>query len=376
MKKMSAKKPTCGRDSVVVAAPRLAYQPKDPAGKSPKIGLIGCGNITKWHLKAYQAAGYQVVALCDIDRSKAEERRKAFYPTAEVLDFDELLSRDEISVVDIATHTATRPPLVEAALTSGKHVLSQKPFVEDLTEGERLANLADKAGRFLAVNQNGRWAPHWSYLREAVKTGLLGELSAVHCEVHWNHDCLSGTEFEKMHHLILFDFAIHWFDILCCFMGERQPLRIYASLTRSQTQTISPPLLAQATVEYEGAQASLVFDANTCTGPWETTFVAGQRGTVRCQGPDIRNQELVMTTEEGTSQPALTGTWFPDGFHGTMGELLCAIEAGHPPTHSARNNLKSLALCFAAVASAESGKPVAPGSVKSLIEAVNQAPSD
>ena len=83
-----------------------------------------------------------------------------------------------------------------------------------------------------------------------------------------------------------------------------------------------------------------------------------------------------MTTEEGISQPVLTGTWFPDGFHGTMGELLCAIEAGRAPTHSARNNLKSLALCFAAVASAESGKPVAPGSVKSLAEAVNQAPSD
>jgi predicted dehydrogenase len=376
MKKVTAEKPANGSDPMVVTAPRLAYQPKDPTGKSPKIGLIGCGNITQWHLRAYQAAGYQVSALCDIDRSKAEKRRNEFCPTAEVLDFTELLSRNEISVVDIATHTTTRPPLVEAALTSGKHVLSQKPFVEDLKEGERLAKLAEDAGRFLAVNQNGRWAPHWSYLREAVKMGLLGELSAIHCEVHWNHNCLSGPEFEKMHHLILYDFAIHWFDILCCFMGEREPLRVYASLTHSRNQTIRPPLLAQATVEYEGAQASLVFNGNTSIGPWETTFVAGQRGTIRCQGQDFRSQELVMTTEEGISQPVLTGTWFPDGFHGTMGELLCAIEAGRPPTHSARNNLKSLALCFAAVASAETGKPVTPGNVKNLMEATNQVLSN
>ncbi|MCH2116744.1 MAG: Gfo/Idh/MocA family oxidoreductase [Pirellulales bacterium] len=369
---MTAEKQTPGSAPTIVAAPRLAYQPKNPTGKCPQIGLIGCGNITQWHLKAYRAAGFHVAALCDIDRSQAEQRRNEFFPTAKVLDFAELLSQDNISVVDIATHTATRPPLVEAALRSGKHVLSQKPFVEDLAEGKRLASLAEEAGRFLAVNQNGRWAPHWSYLHEAVKTGLLGELSAIHCEVHWNHDCLSGTEFEKMHHLILYDFAIHWFDILCCLMGEREPLRVYASLTRSRNQTVSPPLLAQVTVEYEGAQASLVFDGNTSTGPWETTFVAGQQGTIRCQGHDLQSQELVMTTEEGISQPALTGTWFPDGFHGTMGELLCAIETGQPPTHSARNNLKSLALCFAAVASAETGKPVIPGSVESLKEATTQ----
>ena len=140
---MTAEKQTPGSDPMVVAAPRLAYQPKNPTGKCPQIGLIGCGNITQWHLKAYQAAGYHVAALCDIDRSKAEQRRNEFFPTAEVLDFTELLSQGDISVVDIATHTATRPPLVEAALTSGKHVLSQKPFVEDLTEGERLASLAE-----------------------------------------------------------------------------------------------------------------------------------------------------------------------------------------------------------------------------------------
>ena len=59
---------------------------------------------------------------------------------------------------------------------------------------------------------------------------------------------------------------------------------------------------------------------------------------------------------------------FPDGFHGTMGELLCAIEEGREPSHSARNNLRSLALCYAAVASAETGQPVEPGRVQGMPE--------
>jgi hypothetical protein len=49
-----------------------------------------------------------------------------------------------------------------------------------------------------------------------------------------------------------------------------------------------------------------------------------------------------------------------------MGELLCAIEEKRQPVHHARNNLASLQLCFAAVASAERNEPVVPGSVRRL----------
>ena len=91
-------------------------------------------------------------------------------------DFESLLRRDDIEVFDITPHPAERVPLVEAALKAGKHVLSQKPFVVDLDTGERLVELADKNGVKLAVNQNGRWAPHFAYMREAVRAGLVGDL--------------------------------------------------------------------------------------------------------------------------------------------------------------------------------------------------------
>jgi hypothetical protein len=49
-----------------------------------------------------------------------------------------------------------------------------------------------------------------------------------------------------------------------------------------------------------------------------------------------------------------------------MSELLLSIEEKREPSHSARDNLKSLALCFAAVASADEGKPMVPGKVRRL----------
>jgi hypothetical protein len=54
----------------------------------------------------------------------------------------------------------------------------------------------------------------------------------------------------------------------------------------------------------------------------------------------------------------LTGTWFNDGFAGTMGALLVAIETGKEPINSARGNLAVLRLSQASIESAETGLPV------------------
>gem|GEM_PF-1896030 len=63
----------------------------------------------------------------------------------------------------------------------------------------------------------------------------------------------------------------------------------------------------------------------------------------------------------GHRAPVLEGQWFNDGFRGTMGALLCAIEDGHEPANGARENLRAPALTFAAVESRRTGREVAVG---------------
>jgi hypothetical protein len=96
--------------------------------------------------------------------------------------------------------------------------------------------------------------------------------------------------------------------------------------------------------------------------------VAGSHGAISSIGPGNKVQRLTITTEAGDATPELEGSWFPDGFHGTMGELLCAIEEKRQPSISARDNLRSLSLCFAAVASAERHEPIVPGAVRAMPE--------
>lgn len=349
------------------AAPALAYLPPQPRSYRPRIALVGCGGISEYHLRAYASLGLDVVALCDRDAARAEKRRAEFHPGAAVFtDHRELLRRADIDVVDLALHPAERAGAIEEALRARKHVLSQKPFVLDLDTGERLAALAEAQGVQLAVNQNGRWAPHFGYLAAAVRAGVVGEIASIDCAVQWDHTWTAGTPFEEMHHLVLFDFGIHWFDLVANLMRGRKAECVWASVTRTGFQNLKPPMLAQVAIDYPGAQARLSFNGHVQAGQEDRTVICGSRGTLRSFGPSLSEQTVVMHTAEGEARPELTGTWFTNGFQGAMTELLCAIEEGRAPSHHARGNLTSLELCFAAVASADSGRPVTPGTIRAI----------
>jgi predicted dehydrogenase len=247
-------------------------------------------------------------------------------------------------------------------------VLSQKPFVLDLALGGRLAALADRQGVVLAVNQNGRWAPHLSFIRESVRQGLIGNLQSVQVAIAWDHSWIGGTTFNEIDDLILYDFAIHWCDFLASLIGPAAT-SVFATRAKAPGQTAKPPLLAPVLVEFPGGQAALHCDGSTKQGQRDRTTVTGTTGTLDSYGPDLGQQEVTLFTAAGYARPELEGTWFNDGFAGTMGALLKAIETGEQPLHNARDNLASLAIALAAIASSRRGMPVKPGTVTSLAEA-------
>jgi predicted dehydrogenase len=348
-----------------IPAPALDYRPPRPRDWRGGIGLIGCGGIAGHHLAAYQRAGFPVVALCGRDAAKPRALAAKYFPDAAIFtNHRDLLRRSDLAVVDITTHPRERVVLIEDALAAGKHVLSQKPFVLDLDTGERLAALAAARGLQLAVNQNGRWAPHFRWLLQAVRAGLIGPVGSVSIAMNWDHSWIAGTSFEDVRHLILGDFGIHWFDLTAALFAGRPARRVFASASRAPGQSVRPPMMAEAAVEFDDAQATLTFHGLSSFGQSDRTVVVATRGTLISAGPSLSEQQVTLYTSEGIARPALEGTWFTSGFEGAMAELLCAIEDQREPENSARANLESLALCFAAMASAESGQPVAPGEAR------------
>ncbi len=342
-----------------IDAPDVDYHPPHPRTYRPRIGMIGTGGISNSHLDAYSAAGWDVVALWNRSRAKAEEKAVEFCPDARIAnDIQELLDDSEIDVIDITLPTDVRAPVIEAVLKSGKHVLSQKPFASDLVTGKALVELADKQGVQLAVNQNGRWSPHMAWMREACRAGHIGEVQSVHTAIHWDHGWTAGTPFDEIEDLILYDFGIHWFDFVSSIVGNRAR-SVFASASHAKGQNNKVPLLAQAMVDLDHGQASLVFDGGTKHGPLDATYISGTMGSISSEGPDLGQQTITLTTSNGIARPALHGAWFNDGFRGAMGELLCAIEENRAPENNARDNLRSLEITFAALRSQKSGLPVA-----------------
>jgi predicted dehydrogenase len=345
------------RAAVEVEAPDLSYRPPMPRDRGLPIALVGAGGISGAHLDAYARYALNVVAICSRDLGRARARRDAHFPNARVTDdFDSVLRDPDVSVLDLTAHPDVRLDLMRRALNADKHVLSQKPFVENLDDGRELVELAERRGLKLAVNQNGRWAPHLAYLREAVRAGLIGEVTGIHVEIRWNHGWIAGTSFEAMDDLILWDFGIHWFDFLASVIGDRARF-VHATAARAAEQTARPPLLAQALIGFDGGQATLVFDGATRYGARDSTSVIGANGVAFSQGPDLGHQAVELNTEAGVARPLLTGSWFNDGFAGAMGELLSAIEDKREPLNSARGNLLSLKLCQAALRSVRTGVP-------------------
>ena len=349
-----------------ITVPELPWRPPMPRAYRPRIGMIGTGGISASHLDAYRTAGWEVAALWNRTRSKAEAKAAEYCPKARIEDdWREMLSDAEIGVIDVTLHPEHRVEIIRAALTAGKHVLSQKPFVTDLDLGEDLVKLAEDRGVKLAVNQNGRWAPHKAWMREAVRAGLVGEVISAHVLVHWNHGWTAGTPFDAIEDLILYDFGVHWFDFIASVTGERAR-SVFAMSAPARGQANKVPLLAQALVRLDGGQASLVFDGGVAHGPRDTSFIGGTLGSLQADGPDLGRQAVTLTTAEGVARPRLDGHWFNDGFRGTMGELLSAIEEGREPSNGARGNLRSLALAFAAVRSRITGREVEVGAARRL----------
>jgi len=342
----------------------LSWAPRFPAGTNFGVAVIGCGSIVREaHLPAYAKYGVNVVGAYDI-APEVVALARSVWPFPKAYDaLDALLADPAVHIVDIATHPAERVALIERALSAGKHVLSQKPFAPSLAGARYLAQLAEARQLKLAVNQNGRWNPPWRVSTQLVEGGWLGDVTAVTHIFDTSFAWITQRVFNTVPHWAIYDYAIHWIDITTCWLGAKTPVAVRAREYRlaQQPQASIAPWGMWIEIEYADGSSALIRaagDAKTTRGG-HPFWIHGASGTVRgSAGQDFVTWEDVAG-ERGTFHYPLSGSWFPDGFGGTMGELQCAIAEDRAPSNSARNNLLTLELTLAACASAErDGAPV------------------
>lgn len=340
------------------ALAQIEYKPRFPTDYRPGIGIVGCGEIVKLaHLPAYNKYGLNVVGVYDIRPEATQGVQEQFGVQQIFSSLEALLAHPDIEVIDIATFPEQRIPLMYKALEAGKHILAQKPLALDVGAAREITEEADQRGLKVAVNQNGRWAPAWRAATLLIQQGVIGDVLAVTHLYDMKFSWIPGTPFDELKHYAIYDFSMHSIDITRCWLEHKTPITVRARdyRTPNQPSEAKTPWGMWIEIAYsDGSNAMIrgVGGAETSQGRYPF-WIHGTEGTIRSS---IRGQDSVELEKDGIfCRYELEGQWFPDGFGGAMGELLCAIAEDREPFNSARHNLLSLQLTLAACQSADAG---------------------
>ncbi len=141
-----------------------------------RVGLIGAGGIArKVHSPGFMAqSNVELVAVADPEAGRAESLARDAEISVALTDFRDLVSRDDIDAVSIATPPVAHAETTIAALEAGKHVFCEKPMAMNAREATAMADAANRAQRILAIDFQSRFEWETQQAREFVSRGLLG----------------------------------------------------------------------------------------------------------------------------------------------------------------------------------------------------------
>ena len=145
-------------------------------GKTIGIGIIGSGGIVLAnHLPGFALCPQaKVVALCDSNPEVLERAGTQTGITALHRDWSELITRDDVHAVVIATPNYLHAPIAVAAAQSGKHVLCEKPIAMNLAESLEMLRAAERADVRHMTSFTYRFVPAMRYMHHLVTTGAIG----------------------------------------------------------------------------------------------------------------------------------------------------------------------------------------------------------
>jgi predicted dehydrogenase len=148
--------------------------------KKVKVAIIGCGGIANGkHMPGLaKLESVEMVAFCDIVRSRAEEAAEKYgVADARVYeDYRELLEKENLDAVHVCTPNNSHAEISIAAMEAGCHVMCEKPMAKTAAEAREMVAAAKRTGKKLAIGYQSRYRPDSEYLKQACERGDLGEI--------------------------------------------------------------------------------------------------------------------------------------------------------------------------------------------------------
>jgi predicted dehydrogenase len=142
-----------------------------------RVAVIGAGYWGPNLARNFNASSdWTLVAICDLDLGRAQSLAEKVGRVDAIGDLDELLARDDVDAVAIATPARTHHAVVLAALRAGKHVVVEKPLADSRDHAIEMIEEAASRGLTLMADHTYCYTPAVMKIRELVEDGSIGDI--------------------------------------------------------------------------------------------------------------------------------------------------------------------------------------------------------
>lgn len=336
-----------------------------------KLIHVGVGRWgLNWELEALPPVHETVERVAIVDAHEptlANAQKKLKLPDSMCFaSLDEAIDSLDAELVLITAPMVAHVPIAIQATEADKHVLVEKPFAGSLDEAREAVAVAERTRKTLMVSQNYRFYPAPRTVAQMVADDTMGDPGTVYIDFRrWSND----DEYEmnrhyQFPHALLFDMAIHHYDLMRMVLGQ-EAVAIYAQDTSPSWSKYDDEAEASLIVTFANGQivsyrgSWVSSGAQTqWAGEWRMEFADGEVSWTSRAGMDATAPgEVVKVRRRGTDPVDVPLVDVPvRGRSGALKQLVESIEQGVEPESSGRSNLGTIAIMEAAVKSAESGK--------------------
>ncbi len=341
------------------------------------FGIVGAGMIAAYHAEAIkQLPNAKLVAVCD-HMSGLAEKFGARCNCRAICNIEELVQRDDIDVITVATPSGSHAEIATKAAEWGKHVIVEKPIDITLEKVDALIAAHEKRGTRLGGIFNYRFMPTARLFKKAVEDGRFGRMTFGLAYGPWWRDqayydkgdwrgtwAMDGGG-------ALMNQGIHTIDLLQWLMGPVKRVTAYTKCLAHERIEVEDT--AAATLEFaNGALGTIACTTSMWPGHFRVVEVSGTDGTVAMADQkfffwqfrnetesdnEIRRQHIEFPTVSiGAANPSAGLT--ADGHRENFAEFLRALDENRRPSIDGYESRKAVQIILAIYESAQAGKTV------------------
>ena len=192
-----------------------------------KILVVGCGSIGRRHARNARALGAEVV-LCDVSEERMREFGEEIAASGYFVDYEEAAKHSGADAAIVATPSNLHIDPARALLSSGIHVLMEKPLCTSIAEAIELKPLVRESGLVFMMAHTFRFRAEWLEGKRILDTNPLGRIYSAEFMGGWYlpdwhiHEDYR-REYAAQKRLgggVLLTSLSHLFDIAAWFFGD------------------------------------------------------------------------------------------------------------------------------------------------------------